>query len=393
MINKVVLIVIDSLGIGDLPDAWKYGDVGSNTLGNLAKAVNGVRLPNLQAMGLGNLGRFKGIIPTKHPMGAYGKMAEKSPGKDTTTGHWELAGIILNKPFPTYPNAFPADLIKSFEEKTGLKVLGNKVASGTEIINELGQEHVNTGYPIVYTSADSVFQIAAHEDIISVSRLYELCQTAREMLTGDHAVGRVIARPFIGGEGSFTRTFRRHDFSLVPPEPNLLTKMANQDLTVAAVGKIKDIFAGFGITKSAATKDNMEGIDRTLEFIKEPFKGLIFTNLVEFDMLYGHRNDYVGYAKALEDLDNRIPEISETLGANDILIITADHGCDPTTVSTDHSREYVPLLITGNLVSSGTNLGIRDTFADVAATISEIFGLDFLPGDSFASKILKMGEY
>ncbi len=391
MIDKVVLLIIDSLGIGELPDAREYGDVGSNTLGNCARAVNGLDLPNLAALGLGNLGGFQGVGPVGEPAGAYGRMAPKSPGKDTTTGHWEIAGIILQRPFPVYPGGFPPEVIVPFEERTGRKVLGNKAASGTEIIKELGEVHIRTGRPIVYTSADSVFQIAAHEEVIPVSELYEMCRMAREILSGDHAVGRVIARPFAGQPGHFRRTEKRHDFSLEPPRPNLLTALSGTGIPVTAVGKVNDIFSGAGITRAVHTKDNMDGVDRTAELLGFSGKGLIFTNLVEFDMLYGHRNDPRGYAGALEALDRRLPEITGSLGEKDILIITADHGCDPTTSSTDHSREYVPLLVAGSPIRAGVNLGTRDSFSDVAATIAGLFNADPLPGRSFAAEILKPG--
>ncbi|MFZ5647770.1 MAG: phosphopentomutase [Bacillota bacterium] len=389
MINRAILIVLDSVGIGALPDAHQYGDEGSNTLANCARAVNGINLPNLAAMGLGNLGRFQGVNPVDRPSGAFGRMACKSPGKDTTTGHWEIAGIILDRPFPVYPEGFPPEIIGEFENRTGVKILGNKAASGTEIIKELGEEHVKTGRPIVYTSADSVFQIAAHEEVIPVERLYEMCRIAREILRGEHAVGRVIARPFTGHPGNFKRTARRHDYSLAPPRPSILTVLSGAGIAVTAVGKINDIFAGVGITESVHTTGNMEGVDRTVEIIRSGRKGLVFTNLVEFDMVFGHRNDPSGYAAALEAFDRRLPEITGSLGENDILIITADHGCDPTTPSTDHSREYVPLLVTGKDVRPGTGLGTRDTFSDVAATLAEIFGLPFDTGTSFAREILK----
>jgi len=389
LINKVVLVVLDSVGIGALPDAHRYGDEGSNTLAHCAGAVGGLKLPNLAAFGLGRLGNFPGIDPVDSSAGAYGRMACKSPGKDTTTGHWEIAGIILENPFPVYPNGFPQDVIREFEKRCQVQILGNIAASGTEIIKELGEEHVKTGKPIVYTSADSVFQIAAHEDVIPVEKLYDMCKAAREMLKGEHAVGRVIARPFTGLPGNFSRTGRRHDFSLIPPRPSILSVMSEAGYTVAAVGKIKDIFAGSGITQTVHTTSNMEGVDRTVDLMGTVTKGLIFTNLVDFDMNYGHRNDPYGYASALEAFDRRLPEIAGSLGDQDILIITADHGCDPTTQSTDHSREYVPLLIAGKKVRPGTDLGTRETFADVAATLAEIFGLNFDAGSSFAKQILE----
>lgn len=389
VINRFVIIVLDSVGIGALPDADKYGDEGSNTLVNIAKAVGGLTLPNLARLGLGNIAEIPGVPPAVESAGCFGKMAERSPGKDTTTGHWEIAGLILDRPFPVYPDGFPQELIEFFEEQIGRRVLGNKAASGTEIIAELGAEHMRTGYPIVYTSADSVFQIAAHEEIIPVEELYRICQVARKLLTGEHAVARVIARPFIGRPGAFTRTARRHDFSLAPPCPTILDVLKENGGTVLAVGKIRDIFAGRGITSALPTVDNMDGVDKTLEIMKENGRGLVFTNLVDFDMVYGHRNDVAGYAEALAAFDRRLPEIINALRPGDILIITADHGCDPTTASTDHSREYVPLLVYGQHIRSGVDLGTRQTFADVAATIAEVFQLPFGAGTSFAGEILQ----
>lgn len=372
--KRVIIIVLDSAGIGELPDAAEYGDEGSNTLGNIAAAVPGFSLPNLEKLGLGNIDGIVGFKAAEEPLGCFGKMAERSVGKDTTTGHWELAGITLRKPFPVYPEGFPGDMVERFEKAIGTKTLGNYPASGTVIIKELGQQHVKTGYPIIYTSADSVFQIAAHEDVIPVQRLYEICRTAREILTGEHAVGRVIARPFTGSDGNYTRTANRRDFSLEPPEKTLLDHVKEAGLEVKAVGKIDDIFAGRGITQSIHVKDNMEGVDKTIGFIKERFSGLIFANLVDFDMYYGHRNDPDGYARALEEFDGRVPEIIDAMARQDILFITADHGCDPTTVSTDHSREYVPLLVYGKEIRMGINLGTRKTFSDLAQTTAEYLG-------------------
>ena len=372
--KRVIIIVLDSAGIGELPDAAEYGDEGSNTLGNIAAAVPGFSLPNLEKLGLGNIDGIVGFKAAEEPLGCFGKMAERSVGKDTTTGHWELAGITLRKPFPVYTEGFPGDLVERFEKAIGTKTLGNYPASGTVIIKELGQQHVKTGYPIIYTSADSVFQIAAHEDVIPVQRLYEICRTAREILTGEHAVGRVIARPFTGSDGNYTRTANRRDFSLEPPEKTLLDHVKEAGLEVKAVGKIDDIFAGRGITQSIHVKDNMEGVDKTIGFIKERFSGLIFANLVDFDMYYGHRNDPDGYARALEEFDGRVPEIIDAMARQDILFITADHGCDPTTVSTDHSREYVPLLVYGKEIRMGINLGTRKTFSDLAQTTAEYLG-------------------
>ncbi|WXJ82144.1 Phosphopentomutase [Moorella humiferrea] len=388
VIDRVIIIVLDSVGVGELPDAAAFGDAGSNTLGNIAARVN-LKLPNMARLGLGNIIPLRGIAPVGSPTAAYGKMASKSAGKDTTSGHWELAGLILEKPFPLYPHGFPPEIIEPFEMAIGRKVLGNKPASGTVIIEELGAEHMRTGYPIVYTSADSVFQIAAHEDVIPVEELYRYCKIARRLLTGEHAVGRVIARPFIGEPGHFIRTDRRQDFSLEPPRPTLLDAVVNAGLQVMAVGKIKDIFAGRGISRWIHTHDNMDGIDQTCNFMREGGRGLIFTNLVDFDMRYGHRNDVTGYAGALEAFDRRLPELIEALNEGDVLVITADHGCDPTTPSTDHSREYVPLLIYGNKIRK-INIGVRPTFADLGATVAEMLDVPYdLAGESFARRLLK----
>lgn len=389
MISKVLLIVLDSVGIGELPDAAKYGDTGSNTLGNVAKTV-GFKLPNLQKLGLGNIAPLKGLDPVDRPLGAFGKMAELSPGKDTTTGHWEIAGLVLDRPFPTYPNGFPEEIIKDFETQIGRKILGNVAASGTEIIQELGEEHIKTGRPIVYTSADSVFQIAAHEEVIPLAELYNMCEIARKILQGEHAVGRVIARPFIGSVGNFQRTANRRDFSLEPPGPTMLDMIVEGGRKVIGIGKIRDIFAGKGITSAITTKNNADGVDQTVEAFRSLDSGLVFTNLIDFDSKYGHRNDPVGYAKALEEFDQRLPEILECIKEDDILIITADHGCDPTTPSTDHSREYVPLLIYGAKIKKGLNIGIRKSFADVGATITELLHVKpTLYGESMAKMILE----
>ncbi|MTI79376.1 MAG: phosphopentomutase [Firmicutes bacterium] len=387
-INRVVIIVLDSVGIGELPDADEYGDGGSNTLANTAKAVGGLKLPQMAKLGLGNIAKVEGVAPENNPSGAYGKMAEQSKGKDTTTGHWELSGIILDNPFPVFPDGFPEDFIKQYQKRIGREILGNKVASGTSIIEELGQKHMETGKPIVYTSADSVFQIAAHEKVISVEQLYNYCETAREMLTGDLAVGRVIARPFEGQPDNFKRTANRHDYSLQPTKTTILDLLQDNHYDVLAVGKIFDIFAGRGITKHVRTKSNMEGVEKTLDFLREESNGLIFTNLVEYDQAFGHRNDPQGYAKALEEFDEILPEIINELKEDDILIITADHGCDPTTISTDHSREYVPLLVCGPQVQGGVDLGVRSTFADVAATIAQVFNISFDVGNGFTDEVL-----
>lgn len=381
--KRVALVVLDSVGVGELPDAGKYGDTGSNTLCHIARSVGGLRLPNLAGLGLGNIIHIAGVPPAKKPAASFGRMAELSPGKDTTTGHWELSGLILERPFPVYPDGFPPELIRAYEERIGRKVLGNKVASGTAIIEELGEQHMATGLPIVYTSADSVFQIAAHEEIIPLEELYRICRIARELLTGEHAVGRVIARPFTGGPGNFKRTMNRHDFSLKPPGQTVLNLLKDNGIPVIAIGKIRDIFDGEGITDSIPTKGNTDGMEQIINMLNSVTGGLIFANLVDFDMLYGHRNNPRGYAEALEELDLRLPELLKLLREEDVLIITADHGCDPTTPSTDHSREYVPLLVYGKTLRGGIDLGVRETFADVAATIAESFGLKYSAGTSF----------
>jgi phosphopentomutase len=391
MDRKVTLIVLDSVGIGELPDAKAYGDEGSNTLCNIAKAVDGFSLPNLEAMGIGNIDGITELKKSSNPTGAFGKCAEISKGKDTITGHWEIAGVILETPLNTYPQGFPKEIIEEFEEKIGRKTLGNVVASGTAIIEELGEEHVKTGYPIIYTSADSVFQIAAHEKIIPIDELYKMCEIAREMLVDDKMVGRVIARPFIGSNSKdFTRTANRHDYALAPFSKTMLEYIEESNQSVIAVGKIKDIFTGKGVTDAITIKNNMDGVDKTLDFMKGNKNGLVFTNLVDFDMKFGHRNDVVGYANALVEFDNRLPEIIDAMGENDILIITADHGCDPTTESTDHSREYIPVLVYGNKIKSGANIGTRKSFCDIGKTVLDLLEVkNDLVGESFASEILK----
>ena len=386
--KRVIVVVMDSVGAGELPDADKYGDQGSNTLGNIAVARKGFSLPNLEKLGLGWIKGLEAYNKVSAPIGSFGKMRETSAGKDTTTGHWEMSGIKLDKPFPTYPHGFPREIIEKFEKAIGRKTLGNFAASGTEIIKQLGQQHVMTGYPIVYTSADSVFQIAAHEEVIPIEKQYEICRIARGIMQGEHGVGRIIARPFVGTEGNFVRTDRRHDFSLEPISKTVLDTLKEKGFRVKAVGKIEDIFCGRGITDSVHIHGNMDGVDKTLEYMKDEFEGMIFTNLVDFDMLYGHRNDVDGYAKALSDFDSRLPEILENLKNDDILIITADHGCDPTTESTDHSREYVPVLVYGSKVRGGVNLGVRETFADLGATVAEALGQKLPTGKSFLWEIL-----
>ena len=389
-VKRVILIVLDSMGVGELPDAVEYGDEGSNTLANTAKAVGGLSLPHMQKLGLGNITAIEGVPPCNELLGAYGRMAEASKGKDTTTGHWEIAGLYSPRPLPTYPNGFPKELIEEYEQRIGRKTLGNYPRSGTVIIQELGEEHMRTGYPIVYTSADSVFQVAAHEEVIPVEELYRICQIAREMLVGEHAVGRVIARPFIGEPGNFARTERRKDFSILPPEPTLLDRLVEAEQPVMGVGKIEDIFAHRGLSQSVHSPNNMACVDQTLAFMRESQRGLIFTNLVDFDMLWGHRNNPQGYAGGLEDFDRRLPEIMEAMTAQDILFLTADHGNDPTTPSTDHSREYVPLLGYGSMVKPDVDLGTRETFADLGATVAELLGIEPLPfGTSFAEEILR----
>ena len=388
-INRAILIVMDSAGIGEMPDADKYGDVGSNTLVNIARTVGGLNVPNLEKLGLGHIEKIKGISSSCEAMGIYGKMQEKSAGKDTTTGHWEITGLILKTPFPTYPNGFPEEVISAFEKITGKKAIGNKPASGTEIIKELGEEHVKTGNPIVYTSADSVFQIACHEEIIPIKELYDMCKKARSVLTGNHCVGRVIARPFTGQVGSFQRTPRRHDYAVKPFEPTVLDFIEEKGLKVYGVGKIYDIFAGQGVSETISTKNNQDGINRTIEFMKSVEKGFIFTNLVDFDMLYGHRNDPKGYANCIEEFDRRLPEIIDLLRDDDILMITADHGCDPTVPGTDHTREHIPILVYGKKLKRGLNLGLRESFADIGATIGEIFKTEPVKnGKSFLSEII-----
>lgn len=389
--KKVLLIVLDSVGVGELPDASLYGDAGCNTLRHIIETVTDIKIPNLMNLGLKKVLPLNAAARSGKVSGAYGKMAELSKGKDTTTGHWEIAGLITKDPMPTFPEGFPAMLITEFEKRIERKILGNKVASGTEIIEELGEEHMRTGYPIVYTSADSVLQIAAHEEIIPLSELYDMCKKAREMLTGPWAVGRVIARPFIGRPGSFKRTANRHDYSLVPTGPTVLDILKEKDYEVIGVGKISDIFAAKGLTQSLPTVSNQDGFEKTKEAWRILHKGLVFVNLVEFDSAYGHRNDPQGYAKALEEFDRFLPELLALIGEEDLLIITADHGNDPTTSGTDHSREYVPLLAYTKNIKAGTDLGTRKTFADIAATLSDIFGLTFdSPGESFL-RLLKEG--
>ena len=384
--NRVLLVVLDSVGIGEMPDAADYGDTGSDTLGHTLGSRE-VRIPNLRMLGLANIRRLP-VQPTDAPAGAFGKAATESRGKDTTTGHWEMGGIITSNPFPTYPNGFPRRLLDPFEKAIGRQVLGNKAASGTEIIKELGEEHVRTGRPIVYTSADSVFQIAAHEHVVPLEQLYGWCETARELLTGEDQVGRVIARPFVGEPGSFKRTEARQDYAIDPPEETLLDRMKAAGLAVTGVGKIGSIFCHRGTTEELAAGNNNASVDQTLRALAGTERGLIFTNLVDFDMLYGHRNDVEGYARALEEFDLRLPEIQEAMRDDDLLIISADHGCDPGDVSTDHTREYVPVLVWGRRARAGANLGIRSSLADIGQTIAQNFGLELSAGRSFLDEIV-----
>lgn len=382
--NRVVWIVLDSVGIGAMPDAAEYGDEGSDTLGNIAKQ-RALQLPNLLRLGLGNIRSFTGLPAVDHPQGAFGRCALASPGKDTTTGHWEMAGILLDRPFPLYPHGFPPEVMQPFEERIGRKTLGNKAASGTEILKELGEEHFRTGQPIVYTSADSVFQIAAHESVIPVDEIYRICGIARTLLQGPHEVGRVIARPFTGNPGRFTRTPNRKDFAVPPPPGMLLDRLADRNVPVYSVGKIADVFLNRGIKRYRKTANNAEGMRATLDAMREQADGLILVNLVDFDQLYGHRNDVAGYAGALEAVDRWLPLLRPE--QHDLVILTADHGCDPTTPSTDHSREYTPLLVYGPNVRTGTALGTRETLADIGQTVAQIFGTNLKAGTSFLKEI------
>ena len=385
--ERITLIVLDSLGMGEMPDAAAWGDAGSDTLGHICESRE-VRLPNLGGWGLGNVRPLSGVAPVAEPRGSYGRCALRSNGKDTTTGHWEMAGIILEKAFPTYPGGFPADVIERFVTRTGVPgILGNYPASGTEIIKDLGEEHVRTSKPIVYTSADSVFQIAAHEEVIPVERLYEICEAARDILRGEHEVGRVIARPFVGEPGAFKRTENRHDYAVPPPREMLLPVVSGAGLDVVAVGKISSIYDAAGVTRELPGKNNDQSIDETIRALGEESRGLIFSNLVDFDMLYGHRRDVEGYARALEHFDSRLPEIEAAMRETDLLVLTADHGNDPTYRGTDHTREYAPLLVYGPRARAGVNLGDRGSLADIGQTIADNFGLRLNAGESFLSQI------
>jgi phosphopentomutase len=385
--RRIVLIVLDSVGIGEMPDAAVFGDAGSDTLGNIAR-VRPLRIPNLCTLGLANIRPLTGLEPAKSPSGCYGRCAAASPGKDTTTGHWELAGVHLDRPFPLFPDGFPREIMDEFELRIGRRALGNIPASGTEIIKQLGEEHIRTGSPIVYTSADSVFQIAAHEDVVPLWELYKICETARDILQGPYEVGRVIARPFAGSPGSFVRTANRKDYAVPPPKGMLLDRLAERGVPVYSVGKIFEVFLGRGIGDYEKTKSNADGMAKTLAALDEAPEGLIFVNLVDFDMLYGHRNDIEGYAAALEAVDEWIPTLLGRLQEGDLVIFTADHGCDPTTPSTDHSREYVPLLVYGPAAKRGVNLGVRATMSDIGQTVAENFGTKVEKGTSFLSAIV-----
>ena len=384
--RRLFLIVLDSVGIGEAPDAAQFGDEGSNTVRAAVEA--GADLPNLRHLGLFNIDGMDWTEPEAAPIGAFGRMREASMGKDTTIGHWEIAGVVSPKPLPTFPDGFPPEIIRNFEKLTGRKVICNKPYSGTQLLLDYGREHVETGALMVYTSADSVFQVAAHEDIVPIEELYHDCELAREMLTGDYAVGRVIARPFVGEYPNYTRTARRHDYSLQPPRATMLNNLEDAGYECIGVGKISDIFAGSGITQQIRTQNNTDGIAKTLDLMENDFEGICFVNLVDFDMVYGHRNDAPGYARALMEFDQALPKFMEQMGEDDLLIITADHGCDPSTPSTDHSREYTPMLAWSKKIRPGANLGTRTTFADIGATVLEYFGLENrTDGQSFLKEI------
>jgi phosphopentomutase len=390
MFQRVILLILDACGVGELPDAGDYNDIGASTIPNIARELGGLNMPNCGQLGLGNIVPLVGIPPIETAKACWGKMAEKSSGKDSTSGHWEIAGIVLNKPFPMYPKGFPPQLVSDFEKAANIKTIGNSPASGTEIIAQLGKEHLQTGKIILYTSADSVFQLAAHEDIIPLKRLYEICQIARDLLQGEHAVGRVIARPFIGKPGNFERTSARKDFSIAPPSNTILDLLLKNKIPTISIGKIGDLFAHQGFIKYVKTINNMDVIDKLLDEIKLSNSGLLFANLVDFDMLWGHRNDTESFGLGLEKFDQKLPEILKLLNERDLLIITADHGCDPTLKhSTDHTREYVPLLAYNIRIKKGISLGIRESFSDIGQTVAEIFNIsNNLPGKSFLKDIV-----
>jgi phosphopentomutase len=387
--KRICVIVLDSVGIGELPDAAEFGDTGSHTLGHIIERKQDIELPHLAELGLGNIAPLGKVKPVDHPKAYYGKMAEVSVGKDTMTGHWELMGLKINTPFNTYPDGFPPELISAFEEETGRKVLANKPASGTEILVEFGEEQMKTGAWIVYTSGDSVFQIAAHEDVIPLDELYRACEIARRLTMDPRfSVGRVIARPYVGQPGAFTRTPNRHDYAVKPPEPTVLIALKEAGYEVRSVGKINDIFTGEGITSSKSTKSNDDGVEKTMEDLDQSFEGLIFTNLVDFDSLYGHRRDPEGYGRALEAFDRQLPEIMRRIGDEDLLVITADHGNDPIHAGTDHTREYVPVLMYSPSLKHPDTIGVRATYADLAATIADNFEVTApYHGTSFLSQL------
>ncbi len=386
--KRICLVVLDSAGIGAMPDAPDWGDAGADTLGNIFRSRK-VDVPNFQALGLGNIRPLDGVAVVAEPTGSYGKCTLRSNGKDTTTGHWEMAGIVLDKAFPTFPAGFPSRLIDRFVAETGVPgILGNVPASGTEIIKELGEEHVRTGKPIVYTSADSVFQIAAHEEVVPIDRLYEMCEIARRILDGEDKVGRVIARPFVGRSANdFKRTENRHDYAVPPPSDNLLPLLKEKGLDVVCIGKIASIYDSIGVTQDLTAKNNDQTVDQTINALNSESRGLIFSNLVDFDMLYGHRRDTEGYAKALEHFDVRLPEIFAAMDDEDLLILTADHGNDPTFRGSDHTREFVPLLVYGRSAKPGVDLGIRGSLADIGQTIADNFGVTLKDGESFLDQV------
>jgi phosphopentomutase len=388
--SRIIWIVLDSVGIGPLPDAAQYGDEGRNTLGHVA-GFRPLALPNLIRLGLANIAPLRHLGPVQAPAGSWGKGATRSPGKDTTTGHWEMAGIWLERPFPVYKNGFPDDVIQQFEQAIGRKTLGNKPASGTEILNEFGPEHMRTGFPIVYTSGDSVFQIAAHEEIVPVAELYRMCEIARKLLDGPNRVGRVIARPFAGTVGKFRRTERRHDYSVEPPKPMLLDVLNEGGVPVCGIGKIHDIYDGRGLENYITTRNNADGMSRIRETLAHQQSGLIFANLVDFDMLYGHRKDMEGFARSLEEFDELLAPLLDEIGPSSLLLITADHGCDPDPEwpTTDHSREYVPILAYSSARQPGKNLGVRPTLADMGQTVAENFGLEIPHGTSFLGEVTR----
>lgn len=392
--KRVIIIIIDACGVGELPDASDYGDVGAATIPNISSSVGGLSMPNCRKLGLGNIVPVEGVAPVLaiegNPIGAYGKMAEKSAGKDSTSGHWEIGGVILEKPFPLFPEGFPRELVKEFEHRAGVSTIGNIPASGTEIIKQLGKQHLETGALILYTSADSVFQLAAHEEAVPLPRLYEICQIARGMLQNEYGVGRVIARPFTGQPGNFTRTANRRDFSLEPPHDTIMDLLTKRSFNTLAIGKIYDLYARRGFTSKIKTSDNDEVMSETIKAVKNDRENhFIMNNCVDFDMLWGHRNDVAGFARGLEKFDGHLGELLRYLRQDDLLIITADHGCDPTIKSsTDHTREYAPLLVYGEKVKQGVNLGTRETFADIACTLADIFDLEHrFKGKSFLADI------